>query len=196
MAARDDQGDQRERRLLDARGFRRLQPGRIEMALEVVDTDQRPVLREREALGEVDPHQERPRESRPVRDRDRVHVPPAGRGPGHRLLEHGHDPAQVRARSHFRHDATRGRMHRDLARHHVAVDRPTTLDHGDPRLVAAALDREQERAAHASASAVGPVVGSAVRVRSSARRRSTRCTIAGDSSGSVVMIRASSLSSL
>ena len=74
VAARDDQGDEREDRLLALRLAGIEQPGRVEVALEVVDADERLVVDEGERLREVDPDEERAREARPVRDRDRVDV--------------------------------------------------------------------------------------------------------------------------
>ena len=105
------------------------------------------------------------------------------------LVENRHDPAQVGSRGHLRHDPAGRGMERDLAGHDVGVDPPATPDEGDAGLVAAALDRQEERPAH------GPSPGSGA-AASSARSRSRRAVIAGPSSVSVVMIRASSLSSL
>ena len=73
MAARDDQGDEREDRLVLLLA-RIEQPRGVEVALEVVDADERPVVDERQRLREVDPDQQRSGEARAVRDRDRVDV--------------------------------------------------------------------------------------------------------------------------
>ena len=111
----------------------------------------------------------------------------------------GHDPAQVGPRRDLGHDAAGRRVERDLAGDDVGVDPPAVLDQGDAGLVAAGLDREEQRAAHATPSPAGRAAGLAgagrvagrdrvVRARrraagaasSAARSRAIRSRIAGD----------------
>ncbi len=120
--------------------------------------------------------------------------------------------AEMGARRHLGHDAARRRVERDLARDDVRVDPPPALDERDAGLVAARFDRQQQRPAHAAPSPAGAWLGSWAAATPGStgsgsssgagapsiawRRRATRSTIAGDDSGSVVMISASSWSSL
>ena len=61
VPARHDQRDQRERRRLALRLAGIQQPARVDVALEVVDRDQRLAVRPGERLGEVDADQQRAR---------------------------------------------------------------------------------------------------------------------------------------
>ena len=74
VAARHDQRDERERRRLALRLARVEQPARVDVALEVVDRDERLAVRPGERLGEVDADEQRAREARAVGDRDGVDV--------------------------------------------------------------------------------------------------------------------------
>ena len=100
-------------------------------------------------LGEVDAHEQRAREPRAVGDRDAVDVGHGDAGRGERLVQHGHDPAQVGPRRDLGHDAAGRRMERDLARDDVGVDPAAVLDQRDAGLVARRLDGQEQRTAHA-----------------------------------------------
>ena len=96
------------------------------------------------------------------------------------LVEGRDDPAQVGARGHLGHDPAGRRVQRDLAGDDVGVDPPPALDQRDAGLVAARLDREDQRAAHAGALArpapgwarwSAPRVAGRARATGAARRR-------------------------
>ena len=181
-----------KRRLGELYPALRLEPCGVDVPLEVVDADERQSVHEREALREVDADEQGARQPGPVGHGDPVDVGPVHAGIGEGCVEDRHDPAQVRAGRDLRDDPARRRVQRDLARDDVAVDGASTFDERNPGLVAAALDRQEEWPAHGSGS-----VGSAWSRSSSARRsRAIRSRIEASASASVVMISASSLSSL
>ena len=164
------------------------------MSLEVVDAHQRLAPDERERLREVDADQQRAGKTGPVGDRYAVDVVPAHARVLPGLLEDRDDPSQVSPRGELGHDASGGRVERDLAGNDVRVYPLAALDQRDPGLVAAALDGENDRAGHASSSADGR---SGARLASNAcRRRSRRVRMRLPSRWSVVMMRASSPLSL
>ena len=175
------------------------QPGGVDVALEVVDPDQRPVVDPGERLREVDPDEQRAGQARAVGDRDRVDVVPARRRRPPR-------PRRGRARSSAGGPGRRPRGRSRPMRAWSATcdattlreDPPAALDERDPGLVARRLDGEDERAAHrARAPRRRPAAGSAPAPRRGRRAGAAiRSRIGGSASGSVVMIRASSLSSL
>lgn len=90
-------------------------------------------------------------------------------------------------------DPAAPRVERDLARDGLGDDASRPVEEGHPRLVAGGLDREQE-AAQASPSPGSAVISGSAAI--SARRATMRAAIAGSARGAVVMIRASSWSSL
>ena len=67
-------------------------------------------------------------------------------GAATRLVEHRDHPAQVGARGDLGHDAAGLRVERDLARDDVGDDPAAVLDDRDRRLVAGALDGQDEAA--------------------------------------------------
>ena len=144
-------------------------------------------------LGEVDPDQERAGQPGSVRDGDPVDVAPASPGVGQRGVQDGHDPAQMGPRGHLGHDPAGGRVQGDLAGDDVRVDPAAALDEGDPGLVAARLDGQQERSRHGRPGGGGddPGAGGSIsgRAASFARRPVRRACIRCSPSGSVVMIR-------
>ncbi len=197
VAAGHDEGERRELRLL-ARGIRRvLEPRRVEVALEMVDPDERQLVDVREGLREVDPHEQRPGEAGPRRHGDRVDVRPAHPGVGPRLRQGGDDPPEMRTRRDLGNDPAGRRVERDLARDDRREDPPPVCDERDARLVAARLDREDEAPAHASPPSPGAGISSGSgSVATHARRRASRAAMAGSPNGGVVMTSASSPSSL
>ena len=86
-------------------------------------------------------------------------------------------------------DAAGPGVERDLARHGLGDDPAGPVEQRDAGLVARRLDGQEEPAAHPGASGPGEAA-------ISARSLASRAVIAGLSSGSVVMISASSWSSL
>jgi hypothetical protein len=165
------------------------------VALEVVHGNERLVVDPGERLGEVHADEQRAGEARAIGDGDPVDVPPFRAGLLPRRVEDRHDPAQVRPRRHLRHDAAGRGVKGDLRRDDVGVDAASVLDERDARLVARRLDREQE--AHGAPSAAGGSGGSiSGAVSTASRSRARRDRIRSESSVSVVMISASSRSSL
>ena len=190
-----DQGHEREdgfapRRLVLARVQ---QPGGVHVALEVVDRDQRQVMDPGQCLGEVDADEQRSGQPRAVRDGDPVHVRPGDTGVGPGLVQDRDDPAQMRPRRDLGDDPARRRMQCDLGGDDIGQDPAAALDQRDARLVARRLDGQQQRPAHvpSSSGSVGAGVAS-----SAPRRRAMRSRIRGSANRSVVMMSASSWSSL
>ena len=195
VSARHDERDQREDRIRPIRGVAVLQPGRVHVALEVVDPDERHVVDPGERLREVDPDEQRPGESGAVGDGDRAHVRPIGSGIGPCLIEHRHDPAQVGPGGHLGNDPASGGVERHLRGDDVRTDHPAVLDQGDAGFVAGRFDRQDQWTAHESgARSAGGTGGGLSSI--AARRRAIRSRIGGSRSWSVVMIRASSPLSL
>ena len=204
-----DERDEREDRIGSVRLAGIAQPRGVDVALEVVDPDERHVVDPGERLGEVDADQQRAGQARSVGDRDRVDVVPGRAGVGPRLVEDRHDPAQVGAGGDLGHDPAGRGVERDLRGDDVGVDPPAVLDQRDARLVARRFDGEDQPAAHPTGLiAADPREGRFRRGRRAsgragagaasmaARSRAIRSRIAGSASGSVVMIRASSPLSL
>ena len=183
VPATDHEAEERKCRLRRERVARERigQPVRVDVALDVVHADQRKVVGDREGLGEVHADEQGADEPRPVRHRHRVEVRPIGLRLVHRGLERRHDPAQLLARCHLRHDPTGRGVQRDLAGHLVRLDPAPIDDDRDPRLVARRLDRQDAGVAHPAS-----------RLRSLAMTRRIRASV----SAGVVMTSASSPSSL
>jgi hypothetical protein len=206
VAAAHDERDEREHRLL-AFLARVQEPRGVQMTLEVVHADERPLVHERERLREIDPDQQRAGQARAVGHRDRVDILDRRSGILERLVEHRHDPAEVRPGGHLRHDASGRRVERGLARDDVRVDPATVLDERDARLVARRFDGEDQWSAHDGISGAGWGPGASPPGRSSgrvgaglessaSRRRWIRSRNGCSTIGSVVMISASSPLSL
>ena len=172
------------------------EPRGVEVTLVVVHRHERQVVQPGERARERDAHEQRARQARALGDRDRLD-PRQSRGPGPPacLVEDRDHPAQVRPCRHLRHDAAGRGVQGDLARDDVGQDpapappRPRRPSRRT-RSRWPARGRSSCRGPSPPASATSPV--SAVRRREAARSVSTRACIAGVSSASVVMIRASS----
>ena len=101
------------------------QPRGADVALEVVDRDERQAGVPGQRPRHGDAHEQRSGEARALGDGDPVEVAQVRHARrGARLLEHGHHPAQVGARRDLGHDAAGARVERDLARDHVGPDAP------------------------------------------------------------------------
>ena len=96
--------DEREDRLGTVRLTRVAKPRCVDVTLEVIDPDQRPIVDPGEGLGEVDPDEQRARQAGAVGDRDRLDVVPGRAGIVPRRVEDRDDPAQMGTRGHLRHD--------------------------------------------------------------------------------------------
>jgi hypothetical protein len=150
VAAADDEAEQRERRFgrLRGRGIAFEQPVGVDMTLDMVHADEGQIVAHRQRLGDVDADQQRADQAGPARHRHRVEILPAGTGLLERRLEGGHDPAQLLAGGHLRHDPAGGRVQGHLARDLVRLDAPPADHDGHAGLVARRLDRQDPRAAH------------------------------------------------
>ena len=118
----------RGRRLV--RGLLLRQQNRVDVALQVVDRDQRLAQSESQRLGVRDAHQQRARQSGPSVTAMASRSAKADARLGHRRPHHRNDVAQMFARRQFRnHPAVRrvdGDLRRDDARKHPARPRSTT----------------------------------------------------------------------
>ena len=143
VAAGDDEAveriDDRQRRLAA-----RPQERREEVALEVIDADERNAARPGERLARREADEERADQPGPGRRRDEADVlEPDARG-RERLLERGRQVLEVRARRDLGHDAAVARVRRELRGDHVREHPALAVEHGDRRLVAGGLDAEDD----------------------------------------------------
>ena len=185
VAAGHDEGDEREGGLRLLGRVRVEQPGRVEMTLEVVDPDEGDVQGPRDRLRIREAHEERADQPRAGGD---GHLPHVGKGRARfpqDLVERRVDPAQVGPRRDLGDDPAGASVQCHLARHGLGHDPAGPVEERDAGLVARRFDGQEEPAAHPGASGSG-------RAAISARSLASRAVIAGPSSGSVVMISASS----
>ena len=110
--------------------------------------DQGQVVADRQRLGDVDADQQRADQARTAGHGHRVEILPAGPGLLEGRLEGGHDPAQLLAGGHLRHDAAGGGVQGHLAGDLVRLDPAAADDDRHAGLVARRLDRQDARAAH------------------------------------------------
>ena len=115
------------------------QPGGVHVALQVVDADERQVVRQRQPLRGVHPDQERARQSGPVRDRHAVQFGQLHARLLHRLSDHRQQRLHMLARGYLRHDAAVLGVHLHLCGDHVGDDISPVLDDRRRRLVAGCL---------------------------------------------------------
>ncbi len=179
------EGDEREGGLRPLGLARVEQPGRVEVTLEVVDPDEGDAQGPRDRLGIREAHEERADQPRAGGDRHLPHVGKRRARLSQDLVERRVDPAQVGPCRDLGDDPAGPGVQRHLARHGLGHDPAGPVEQRDAGLVARRFDSQEEPAAHPGASGSG-------RAAISARSRASRAVIAGPSSGSVVMINASS----
>ena len=127
---------------------------RVQVAFEVVDSDERQASRPCRTLRERDPHHERAHEARRVRHGNGIQIAPgqtfdAQRGSSHveTLVAHAADSLDVLAAGDLGHHTAEARMEVDLRGHDVGDERAVAVDDGGRRLVAGRFDGEDEGAA-------------------------------------------------
>ncbi len=183
MSAADHEAEQRERRLrgewLGGGGIG--QPVGIDVALDVVHANQRQVVRHGKRLRHVDAHQQRADEPRPVGDRHGVEIAPVDLRVLHGRTQGRNDPAQLLPCCHLGDDPPGGSVDRHLAGDGVRANAAAPADHRHACLVAGRLDGQDERRAHSAMSS---------------RSRARIARIRGPARAGVVMISASSPSSV
>jgi hypothetical protein len=147
-----------------------IEPVRRDVALDVVDGDERQAARESEAARRVQADEQRAGQPGAGGHGDGVEVVPPTGGLGERLPDDRHDRGEMGARGHLRYDAAGGRVQAALARHHGRVDGEESPavgvalpgDDGGGRLVAGGLHPEDAHGRHTS-SVRGPPVTAAGR---------------------------------
>ena len=112
------------------------------MGTEVMGRDNRLAGREGEALGVVDPHQQRADQPRRVGDGDGVDVPKGQPRLLHRPVDHPADVLTVPPRGDFRYDAAVFAVLLHLGGDDRGEDFPPVFDNGRRRLVAGAFDAQ------------------------------------------------------
>jgi hypothetical protein len=124
----------------------RLEIERGDVAVEVVDGDERQPTRPRNRFccGEAD--KKRADQPRPAGDRDTVDVPKARVRLNERLADHRRHELEVPPRRDFRHDAAVARVQLRLRRDDARADLALVGDERSGGLVAARLDPENQRA--------------------------------------------------
>ncbi len=148
MATADEQGH-------GGRGQRAvLQDVHRHVGRQVVDAEQRLAQTEGERLGRGDPHQQGTRQTRAVRDGDRVEVVQADAGLGARPLDHGHHRLHVGAAGHLGDDTAEPRVLVHAAGDGVREQGAAPHD-ADAGLVAGRLDAEHQGAVVHAAEASG-----------------------------------------
>ena len=118
--------------------------GGIDVALEMVDADQRQAVHPCQRLGQRAADQQRAHQTGALRHRQAVEIAEAHAGLGQRLLDDRHDDLDVPPRGELRHHAAVGRVDVVLRGDHARQHAPAVDEHGGRRLVARALDPEHE----------------------------------------------------
>ncbi len=136
VTARDD--EHREGQL----DVRILEPGRVQMRLEMVHADVRDIEGERERLGRTHADEERTGETRAVARGDGIDVGEARTRLHERFGDDAADELGVRATRDLGHHAAEARVKVDLTRHDAGTDVVPVVDHGGRSLVAAGLDAQ------------------------------------------------------
>ena len=138
MAARDDERHEGrlERRLCEKVCK--------DVALEMVDADERLVERKGQRLGRRDADEQGADETGAVRHSDLVDVLERHAGLAHGLIDDGHDVDDVLARSDLWHNTAKFLVNGDLRRDDVRQDRAATAQHGGRRLIAARLNAQSQ----------------------------------------------------
>ena len=113
-------GDQAEEGRLERLGLEEVGG---DVALQVVDRDQRQPPRRGDRLGGADPDQQRADQARAGGHRDRLDLVERGAGLGQRRLDHRHRQLEVVARGDLGDDAAEVRVRLGLRGDHVGEDR-------------------------------------------------------------------------
>ncbi|MPM91687.1 hypothetical protein SDC9_138819 [bioreactor metagenome] len=140
VAARHHQRQHRIARRIGQHG----RPGSAEkravnMSEKMIDAVKRLAPGQCETLGEIDPHQQRRDQPRPLRHRDRVDLLQGDARLGERTVEHRLQRRQVFARRQFRNHAAVRRVLRDLRRDAAGQHFISVFDHSRGGFVAAGL---------------------------------------------------------
>ena len=114
------------------------------MTDEVVDPDEREIVREGERLREGEPHEQRSDQAGPRRDGHPVELRRRELRLGERRLDHARHHAHVVTTRELGHDAAVGRVDPGLPVHRARDDLPAAPQHRGRHLVAGALDPEHE----------------------------------------------------
>ena len=123
----------------------RFQEDRVNVALQVIHRYEWLSQRRRKRLSIGDAHKQGTNQPRPLRYGDGVHIREFHARLRKRLTHHGHNPAQMLARSQFRHDTTVFPVKVRLRRHDVGQNLAPIRDNGGGRFVAGRLDPEDPR---------------------------------------------------
>ncbi len=118
----------------------------MDMPLQVIHPDQRLIQPKRQRLRVRNPHQQRPRQPRPLRHSNRIQILKPNARTAHRLTHHRHDVAQMLARGQLRNHAAVVRMQVHLRGNNVRQRLRTTAHHCRRRLIARALDAQNQPA--------------------------------------------------
>ncbi len=119
---------------------------REQMALEMIDRDERNPAREGESPGRRESDEQRTDQARSRGRRDEVDVFEAHGGQGERLLEDGGKVFEVRPGRDLGHDAAVGGVSLHLGGDDVRAHAAFAVEHRDGRLVARGLDSENVHA--------------------------------------------------
>jgi hypothetical protein len=130
VAARNQQGDKRE-----AQGWRKEQR-RQKVTFEMVYPDCRDSQRIPQAVGDARTHQQRTRETRPLRVCNRSKFLDRVTGSSQNLAGERQNPPHVVARGEFRNNAPIGGVERDLGVQHIAEQAPFRIVECNAGLVA------------------------------------------------------------
>ena len=99
-------------------GLQLLQQYRVNMPFQMIDGNQRQPLRKGQRLGVRNPHQQRPRQSRPGGYGNRVQIPQRDPRLRQRRAHHRHNRPQMLPAGQLRHHPAVARMRGDLRCHH------------------------------------------------------------------------------
>jgi hypothetical protein len=145
MPAGDDQGQGLRVFRLGVRGSLALvEQDSVNMALDMIDGDERQALSEGEGFGIGDSHQERSCQTRPCGDGNGVEVIEGDVGLGESGTNDGHDGAQVLAAGDLRHDSAVTGVSCDLGSDNGREGAGSTLDNCGGGFVAGGFYAEDE----------------------------------------------------
>ena len=136
-------------------GVQGFQEDGVDVAFEVVDSDEGLVEGEGEGFGVEDADEERAGEAGAFGDGDSVEIGEGDAGLGDGLADDGDDVAQVLARGELGDDSAVGGVKGDLGGDDVREDLGAGADDGGGGLVATAFDAEDEAGAFAGAGGCG-----------------------------------------
>jgi len=148
MSAGDHKRHSREKRIVKVAASTQsvflLEQHRMDVALHVVDSDQRLLQSSRESLAVNEPYQQRADQARTRSDRDAFNVGESDAGAPACFLDHRSDSPQMLAGSEFRNNASVLLVSRYLGCHDVGQYSLAVFNHGRRGFIATGLNSQNQ----------------------------------------------------